>query len=271
MRHFLWPLGVVVAFGLGLAAASFYPDAHPTAPPRRTCRRWSAACRCRSARCRRGCASARPIRRSSRRRPRDRPPRPSSRGPPPSRGGRRCRSAPGRAPGDAAATRRASPRTTSPRRPACRARPPSPRRRWTARSTASTATSEAGAGTTGPARWRQARELAAELKAMGDAGTEALARVLTAGRAARSGAPPPSSWASCRIRAPCRSCRTSSTRTATCCCGARRRRGCGASSTPESVPVLETLMVNPADDRFVRMSAAYRAGPAWGGRRASTG
>ena len=91
-------------------------------------------------------------------------------------------SPPGAQPGEGAAPPRASPRTTSPRRRGSRGPPPP------ASPTVDGALDrfyrylEEGSGATGPARWRQARELVAELKAMGDAGTEALARVLASGR-----------------------------------------------------------------------------------------
>jgi HEAT repeat protein len=114
-----------------------------------------------------------------------------------------------------------------------------------------------GVGSGGAARWRQGRELAADLRAMGEAGTEALARVLAGGTSSEE------------------------RRTAAQLLGEMQdpraipllqevldkdgdvllRRAAAAGlrrlDSPDTIPVLETLMANPADDRFVRMSAAY--------------
>ena len=256
MRHFLWPLGVAVAFGAGLAAASLYPGMHSTAPPAEDAQAIGpppadagqhaagAAARQRDQ-----------IRRSSRgdhgtgHRIPDEPRQASS-----IEGSGR----PGCAAGDEAAPRRASPRTTSARRRASPRRRQPARPRSMGRSTASTAISGTASGATGPARWRQLRELVADFKAMGDAGTQALARVLASGDQQRGAANrSASSWARCRTRGPCHSCRTSWTGTATSCSAAPRAGALRRLESPDTIPVLNTLLANPTDDRFVRMSAAY--------------
>ena len=149
MRHLLWPVGVVVAFGLGLAAASLYPDPQSTTPASEDWERWSAASGCRSARSRRGCASSEARAAAGQRSATwDRPPRRSRRGPsadprPPAASTDR-RAGPERATGRHSAggspgrPRLAGPRWCGPR--------PSPRRPWTARWTASTGTSTRARG-----------------------------------------------------------------------------------------------------------------------------
>ena len=253
MRQFLWPLGVVVAFGLGLAAASFYPDVHSTAPaaedPQALVRRLQMQVSTLQARLRvsetrsaghhvdtTGQASASlesrqaSIEGSARQ----------------VRGGRRGGPPQGEPQDDLS----------------------SPARVAKAAAAAGPATVDGaldrfyrylgdGSGATGPARWRQSRELIADLKAMGDAGTQALARVLANGSS------------------------TEERRTAAQLLGEMqdpralpllqdvldrdgdvllRRTAAGALrrlESPDTIPVLNTLLANPTDDRFVRMSAAY--------------
>ena len=252
MRHFLWPLGLVVAFGLGLAAASLYPDVPATAPAAEDAqalvRRLQMQVSTLQARLRvsetrsaghhvdtTGQASASLE-------PRQASIEGSAR---PVRGGRRGGPPQGEPQDD----------LSSPARVAKAA-------------AAGPATVDGaldrfyrylgdGSGATGPARWRQSRELIADLKAMGDAGTQALARVLASGSS------------------------TEERRTAAQLLGEMqdpralpllqdvldrdgdvllRRTAAGALrrlESPDTIPVLNTLLANPTDDRFVRMSAAY--------------
>jgi hypothetical protein len=257
MRHFLWPLGVAVAFGLGLAAASLYPDVHATAPAAEDAqalvRRLQMQVSTLQARLRvsetrsaghhvatTGQASA-----SLETRPTD--------------------------PRQAGSTEGSLRQGRSGRRGAPQGDPQddltSPARVVRTAAIASPTVEGAlerfyrfldeGAGAAGPARWRQGRELAADLKAMGEAGTEALARVLAGGTSSEE------------------------RRTAAQLLGELQdpralpllqevldkdgdvllRRAAAAGlrrlESPDTIPVLETLMANPADDRFVRMSAAY--------------
>jgi len=253
MRHFFWPLGVVVAFGLGLAAASFYPDKHSTAPsaedPQALVRRLQMQISTLQARLRvsetrsaghhvdttgQASASLEPrqatIEGSARQ----------------VRGGRRSGPPQGEPQDDLS----------------------SPARVAKAAAVAGPATVDGAldrfyrylgdaSGATGPGRWRQSRELVADLKAMGDAGTQALARVLASGSS------------------------TEERRTAAQLLGEMqdpralpllqdvldrdgdlllRRTAAGALrrlESPDTIPVLNTLLANPTDDRFVRMSAAY--------------
>ena len=253
MRHFLWPLGVVVAFGLGLAAASLYPDRHSTAPPAEDAqalvRRLQMQVSTLQARLRvtetrsagqrldtagQASASLEP-RQASSIEGSARPVRSGRRGGPPQGEPQDDLSSPARVAKAAAA----GPATVD----------GALDRFYRFLGDAS--------GATGPARWRQSRELIADLKAMGDAGTQALARVLASGSS------------------------TEERRTAARLLGEMqdpralpllqdvldrdgdvllRRTAAGALrrlESPDTIPVLNTLLANPTDDRFVRMSAAY--------------
>lgn len=253
MRHFLWPLGVVVAFGLGLSAASLYPDRHSTAPPAEDAqalvRRLQMQVSTLQARLRvtetrsagqrldtagQASASLEP-RQASSIEGSARPVRSGRRGGPPQGEPQDDLSSPARVAKAAAA----GPATVD----------GALDRFYRFLGDAS--------GATGPARWRQSRELIADLKAMGDAGTQALARVLASGSS------------------------TEERRTAARLLGEMqdpralpllqdvldrdgdvllRRSAAGALrrlESPDTIPVLNTLLANPTDDRFVRMSAAY--------------
>ena len=253
MRHFLWPLGVVVAFGLGLAAASLYPDVHATAPAAEDAqalvRRLQMQVSTLQARLRvsetrsagqhldtagQASASLEP-RQASSIEGSARPVRSGRRGGPPQGEPQDDLSSPARVAKAAAA----GPVTVD----------GALDRFYRYLGDAS--------GATGPARWRQSREIIADLKAMGDAGTQALARVLANGSS------------------------TEERRTAAQLLGEMqdpralpllqdvldrdgdvllRRTAAGALrrlESPDTIPVLNTLLANPTDDRFVRMSAAY--------------
>ena len=252
MRHLFWPLGVVVAFGLGLAAASFYPDVHSTASPgedaQALVRRLQMQVSTLQARLRisesrsagphvatTGQASASLEPRQASSIESDRPVRSGRRGGPPQGEPQDDLSSPARVAKAAAAGSATVDGALD--------------RFYRYLADAS--------GATGPARWRQSREIIADLKAMGDAGTQALARVLTSGSS------------------------TEERRTAAQLLGELqdpralpllqdvldrdgdlllRRTAAGALrrlESPDTIPVLNTLLANPTDVRFVRMSAAY--------------
>jgi HEAT repeats len=253
MRQFLWPLGVVVAFGLGLAAASFYPDVNSTAPaaedPQALVRRLQMQVSTLQARLRvsetrsaghhvdtTGQASASlesrqaSIEGSARQ----------------VRGGRRGGPPQGEPQDDLS----------------------SPARVAKAAAAAGPATVDGaldrfyrylgdGSGATGPARWRQSRELIADLKAMGDAGTQALARVLASGSSSeerRTAAQLLGEMQDPRALPLLQDVldRDGDVLLRRTAAGALRRL-----ESPDTIPVLNTLLANPTDDRFVRMSAAY--------------
>lgn len=259
MRHFLWPLGVVVAFGLGLAMAGLSRDAmapadHPQVVARRLQEQVStlqAKLRVSEARLA-GQRSATTGHAAA------------SLGPQPAEETRQVSSVeatprPGRS-----ARRGASPQgepqddLSLPGR-AGRA----------ARSAAVTAPTVDGAldrfyrylgevsGPGGPARWQQMRDVAADLRTMGDAGTEALARVLANGTSSderRAAAQLLGELQDPRALPLLRDILDKDSDVLL-----RRAAAAGLRrlEMPETVPVLEALLGNAEEDRFVRMSAAY--------------
>jgi len=253
MRHFLWPLGVVVAFGLGLAAASLYPDRHSTAPSAEDAqalvRRLQMQVSTLQARLRvtetrsagqrldtagQASASLDP-RQASSIEGSTRPVRSGRRGGPPQGEPQDDLSSPARVAKAAAA----GPATVD----------GALDRFYRFLGDAS--------GATGPARWRQSRELIADLKAMGDAGTQALARVLASGSSSeerRTAAQLLGEMQDPRALPLLQDVldRDGDVLLRRSAAGALRRL-----ESPDTIPVLNTLLANPTDDRFVRMSAAY--------------
>ncbi|MGH7391748.1 MAG: HEAT repeat domain-containing protein [Candidatus Rokuibacteriota bacterium] len=116
---------------------------------------------------------------------------------------------------------------------------------------------EATSGAEGRERWQRARELVDDLRAMGDAGAQALMHVLATGTN------------SDERRAAARLLGTLQTPQAVPVLRdiiereddllLRRAAAAGLRRlhTPESVPVMERILTNPTEDRFVRLSAAY--------------
>jgi HEAT repeat protein len=112
-------------------------------------------------------------------------------------------------------------------------------------------------GTGGPQRWQQMREVAADLRAMGDAGMEALARVLANGTSSderRAAAQLLGDLQDPRALPVLRDILDKDSDVLL-----RRAAAAGLRrlESPETVPVLEALLGNAGEDRFVRMSAAY--------------
>ena len=253
MRHLFWPLGVVVAFGLGLAAASLYPDVHATAPAAEDAqalvRRLQMQVSTLQARLRvsetrsagqhldtagQASASLEP-RQASSIEGSARPVRGGRRGGPPQGEPQDDLSSPARVAKAAAA----GPGTVD----------GALDRFYRYLADAS--------GATGPGRWRQAREVIADLKAMGDAGTQALARVLANGSSSeerRTAAQLLGEMQDPRALPLLQDVldRDGDVLLRRTAAGALRRL-----ESPDTIPVLNTLLANPTDDRFVRMSAAY--------------
>ena len=114
-----------------------------------------------------------------------------------------------------------------------------------------------GATGTGPANWRQRRELVDDLRAMGDAGTEALVRMLSGGTTTderRTAAELLGQLGDPRAMSMLQDVLDKDN-------DVLLRRAAAASmrklAAPESAPYLEALMKNGGEDRYVRMSAAY--------------
>jgi len=110
---------------------------------------------------------------------------------------------------------------------------------------------------TAPATWRQRRELLEDLRAMGDAGTEALGRMLSGGTTTderRTAAELLGQLGDPRALSMLQDVLDKDN-------DVLLRRAAAASmrklAAPDSAPYLEALMRNGGEDRYVRMSAAY--------------
>jgi hypothetical protein len=259
MQHFLWPLGVVVAFGLGVAMAGVARDALSTAPaadhPQAVVRRLQEQVSTLQARLRVSEASLAGQRSATTGHAA------ASLGPQPAEAARQAGSVEG-APRPGRSARRGGSPQGDPQDDLS-----SPGR--AVRSAAVSAPTVDGAldrfyrylgevsGPGGPARWQQAREVAADLRAMGDAGMEALARVLANGTTSderRAAAQLLGELQDPRALPLLRDILDKDSDVLL-----RRAAAAGLRrlETPETVPVLEALLANAGEDRFVRMSAAY--------------
>ena len=251
MRQYLWPLSVVAAFGLGLGASSFHATGPAThASPEELpalVRRLQAQVSTLQARLRAGAARlTEPLRAATGQAMASLERSAATESAPVPRA-RSARSPQGEPQDDLSAPTRVA-----------KAAAPS--------GTTAPATVEAaldrfyryldGNRGTGPARWRQTREAVAELRAMGDAGTEALSRVLASGSSSeerRTAAQLLGEVQDPRAAAALQDVldKDGDVLLRRAAAGALRRL-----ESPETIPVLDTLLANPADDRFVRMSAA---------------
>jgi hypothetical protein len=259
MRYFLWPLGVVVAFGLGLAMAGVARDALSTAPaadhPQAVMRRLQDQVSTLQAKLRVSEASLAGQRRAITGIAT------ASLGPQPAEATRQAGSVEGTPRPGRSARRGGSPQGEPQDDFSSRGR--------AARSAAVAGSTVDGAldrfyrylgevsGTGGPARWQQMREVAADLRAMGDAGTEALARVLANGTSSderRAAAQLLGELQDPRALPMLKDILDKDSDVLL-----RRAAAAGLRrlDTPETIPVLEGLLGNAEEDRFVRMSAAY--------------
>jgi hypothetical protein len=259
MRHLLWPIGVVVAFGLGLAAASFYSDVHSTAPPaedvRAVVRRLQMQVSTLQARLRvsetgsagRHAATTGQASASLEPQPPAEPRQASGIDGSPRQGhtGRRGGTPQGDSQDD----------LTSPARVARTAAIAPP--------TVEGALDrfyrylDERAGAVGGARWRQGREMVADLKAMGEAGTEALARVLAGSTSSEERRTAAQLLGEVQDPRALPLLQDVLDKDGDVLMRRAAAAGLRRLDTPEAIPVLETLMANTADDRFVRMSAAF--------------
>jgi hypothetical protein len=113
-----------------------------------------------------------------------------------------------------------------------------------------------GAGE-GRGRWQQMRELVEDLRAMGDVGAQALMQVLAAGNDSeerRAAARLLGQLQAPQALGPLQNILDNDP-------DVLMRRAAASAlrqlQTPESIPVMERLLTNPAEDRMVRLSAAY--------------
>jgi HEAT repeats len=112
-------------------------------------------------------------------------------------------------------------------------------------------------GAAGPARWQRVRELAADLRASGDVGTEALLRVLAGGTSSderRAAAQLLGDLQAPQALPLLQNILENDP-------DVLLRRAAASAlrrlDMPETIPAMQTLLANPEEDRFVRMSAAY--------------
>ncbi len=122
------------------------------------------------------------------------------------------------------------------------------------------ATSEA----TGRERWRQARELVEELRAMGPAAGQALMHVLAAGTDSDERRAAARLLGTLQVAQALPLLKDIVEKDSDLLLRRAAAYGMRQLQTPESLPVMERILAHPAEDRFVRLSAA--AGLAEAGR-----
>ena len=116
---------------------------------------------------------------------------------------------------------------------------------------------EATNATDGRERWRQARELVNELKAMGDTAGQALMQVLSAGSDSDERRTAARLLGTLQIPQAVPLLRDIIEREDDLLLRRAAASGLRQIQTPEALPVMERLLTNPGEDRFVRLSAAY--------------
>jgi HEAT repeat protein len=108
----------------------------------------------------------------------------------------------------------------------------------------------------GAARWQRIRELADDLRAMGNAGAEALLRVLAGGTSSDERRAAAQLLGELQIGRALPLLQDILDKDNDVLLRRAAASGLRRLQTPETVPVLEMLLANPGEDRFVRMSAA---------------
>ena len=116
----------------------------------------------------------------------------------------------------------------------------------------------------GRERWRQARELLDELRAMGPAAGQALMQVLATGTDTDERRAAARMLGQLQVGAALPVLKDIIERDSDLLLRRAAAFGLRQLQTPESVPVMERMLTNPAEDRFIRLSAA--AGLAESGR-----
>ena len=259
MRHFLWPLGVVVAFGLGLAVTGLSRDSQSTAPAaehhQTVMRRLQGQVDTLQARLRvseakvAGQQSAATAHAAASLGPQPGEERRQAGGveggPRPGRSARRG-GAPQGEPQDDLSSRGRAVRAAAAHAPTVEG---ALDRFYRYLDEAS------GAG--GPARWQRMRDLAADLRSMGDAGTEALARVLAGGTSSEERRAAAQLLGEVQDPRALPLLRDILDKDSDVLLRRAAAAGLRRLEMPETIPVLEALIGNPDEDRFVRMSAAY--------------
>jgi hypothetical protein len=109
----------------------------------------------------------------------------------------------------------------------------------------------------GRERWQRARELVDDLRGMGDVATRALMQVLAAGSDSDERRAAARLLGTLQVAQALPLLRDIIEREDDVLLRRAAASGLRQLQTPESVPVMERMLTNPGDDRFVRLSAAY--------------
>jgi hypothetical protein len=115
---------------------------------------------------------------------------------------------------------------------------------------------DAVSGGGGRERWQQARELVNELRGMGDVAAQALMQVLAAGTDSDERRAAARLLGTLQIPDALPALRRVIEQDSDVLLRRAAASGLRQLQTPESLPVMERLLANPAEDRFVRLSAA---------------
>jgi HEAT repeat protein len=115
---------------------------------------------------------------------------------------------------------------------------------------------ETQSGRGGPERWRQARELMDEMKAMGPAAGQALLQVLSAGNDMEERRAAARMLGNLQVAHALPMLKDIVEREGDLLLRRAAASGLRQLQTPESLPVLERMLAQPGEDRFVRLSAA---------------
>jgi hypothetical protein len=108
----------------------------------------------------------------------------------------------------------------------------------------------------GASRWQRAREVADDLRAMGDAGAEAILRALAGGTSSEERRAAAQLAGDLQIAQALPLLQDILDRDADVLLRRAAALGIRRLETPDTIPVMQALLANPAEDRFVRMSAA---------------
>jgi HEAT repeat protein len=115
---------------------------------------------------------------------------------------------------------------------------------------------EATKETTGPGRWREARELVDELRAMGAPAGQALMQVLASGNDSDERRAAARLLGQLQVAQALPLLRDLVEKDNDLLLRRAAASGLRQLQTPESVPVMERILAQPTEDRFVRLSAA---------------
>jgi len=116
---------------------------------------------------------------------------------------------------------------------------------------------EATNGTEGRERWQRARELANELRGMGDAAGQALMQVLAAGNDSEERRAAANLIGNLQVAQALPVLRDIIDKDQDLLLRRAAASALRQLQTPESIPVMEQLLGQPGEDRFIRLSAAY--------------